>query len=83
MHGESNRPRAAWRACKPTISTTSSAGPESWPMLMVTRLGGGAIQPALGLARGAQPAGMGVRVLAPARLAGRIAAPAAGRSSTD
>jgi hypothetical protein len=35
------------------------AGPEPWPMLMLTLLGGGAIQPALGLARELQPAERG------------------------
>ena len=52
-------------------------------MLMLTWLGGGAIQLALGLAREVQPAERGVRVLVPARLAGRIAVRNAGRSPTD
>jgi hypothetical protein len=41
------------------FSTTSSAGPEPWPMLMVTWLGGGPIQLALGLARELRPAERG------------------------
>src|SRR6266851_5934733 len=59
VHSGSNRPCAAWRACTPKISTTSLAGPEPWPMLMLTLTGGGAIQPALGLARELQPAERG------------------------
>jgi hypothetical protein len=59
VQSASNRPCGAWRACTPTISTTSLAGPESWPMLMVIWLGGGTIQLALGLAREAQPAERG------------------------
>src|SRR5260370_1200635 len=59
VQSASNQPCEAWRACTPTISTTSLAGPESWPTLMVILLGGGAIQLALGLAREVQPAEWG------------------------
>ena len=43
-------------------------------VLIVTWLGGGATQPAIGLGRELAARGHRVRVLAPARLAGRIAA---------
>jgi MGT family glycosyltransferase len=43
-------------------------------VLIVTWLGGGATQPAIGLGRGLSARGHRVRVLAPARFAGRIAA---------
>ena len=42
--------------------------------LIVTWLGGGATQPAIGLGRELSARGHRVRVLAPARFAGRIAA---------